>query len=150
MRIEFSFITSVIRLYFIHFFGIIAVGLGYYYGLEFVLSLIYFIIIVSEIKNLPLRGFGINAVIYILWQGIAILCSILLMGNLGKYVFDDNAIFILQYWCTPIYPWASLFTHPGGEYAFSYYVFVIWPWIGFIIFMVIVCRRNGNINIKGS
>ena len=142
MKIEFSYFKYLSRLYFIHFCGIIAVGLGFYYGLEFVLSTIYLVIIFFEIKNLPVKSFLHNAAYYFSWQGLALFCSFLLIGAHSGNFFIDNAVFILQYWSTPIYPWMTLFSNAGGAYAFSYYALISWPWVSVPVFFGIVYRNK--------
>ena len=146
MRKKYSFFISLCRLFFIHLCGIIAVALSYYYGAEFVLSIGYLIIIAGEISNSLNKGLELTALFYILWQGIALLCSALLITNLSAYVFNDNVIFILLFWSTPIYPWASLFNWSGEYYAFSYYALIFWPWIGFILVMGWSCLRRRRSN----
>lgn len=135
MRKKFSLLTPLIRLYFVQVSGILAVGLGFYYGLEYFLSLAYLFIIVQEIRKLHLNKFLSAAALYVLWQGIALLCSALLIGDSSGSVLSDNAVFILQFWSTPLYPWFVYYTGDGGA---GYYALLYWPWSSFFLYMGLI------------
>jgi hypothetical protein len=129
---------ELLRLYVMKIWGTVAVGAGFYYGLEYWLSLLFYYIIIKEIMKISEYYDNYRAVgIFALWQITPLFFSILLIAGLDAGFLSSNAIFVLQFWSTTVYPWFVLLKTGWGYYSDAYYAVMYWPWLSFLLYMLI-------------
>lgn len=98
-------LKALARLYLLQISAFLAIWFSTYFpGLDYLLTVVYLIIVSIEANRL--KGFARSQIllITIIWQGPAALLSILVIANLYFYALSDNAIFLLEFWSTPILP----------------------------------------------
>ncbi len=124
-------LANVIRLYFIH---ISAFGAGvlsiYFPGLDIIVSIIYLLVIALEAHRayeLPLNK---KIIIVLIWQAPAIFFAGICISRLNFMGLYEYAIFMLQFWYTPLVGLLSL----AGITVYSdkplyYYLLIYLPFI---------------------
>jgi hypothetical protein len=128
-------------LYFIHFFAFFAVWFSTYFpGWDIALSVLYLAIIGIESKNSRDLSWGCRVISAIIWQAPAIALCVIIITGLSAGGLSNYAIFLLQFWHTPLLPLVSLF--PGTLYAgkpvyyyillgLSFFMVLYYCWTGF-------------------
>ncbi len=144
MKTPFYNAKIIFRILAIHFFAIVAIGLSFYYNLQFVCSLLYLCIMVIELRNSECNSLTACYALNAIWQFPALFFSVVICLDLSLGSISDNAIFLLQFWNTPIYPWLVLLDMPIGGYSAHYYALLLWPWISIPIFSFCMRFRKTN------
>lgn len=137
-------IKAVARLYLLQLSAFLAVWFSTYFpGLDFLLALVYLIILGLEASRL--KGFACSQILLItvIWQGPAAILSIMAVVNFYFFSLSDNAIFLLEFWSTPLLP---LLTPLGYFNNFDkplyYYLLLAMPWLIGLWYFIFGSRRN--------
>lgn len=131
--------SAVARLLAIHIFAVLAIWLStYIVGLDIILSLVYLVVISMEIRDLRKESVITKRIAALLWLGIPITLSIMTDFNLNSL-----AIFILEFWFTPILPILSLkpYVFASGRPLY-YYILIYLPVVMAIHFFLLVRERS--------
>jgi len=123
-------LSAILRLYLIQISAALAAALSLYYpGLDIVISVLFLLIIAVEGQRYDL---SIKHVIYtaLIWQAPAILYALIIVNNINIPGISEYAIFILEFWFTPLVGILSLanFTVDSGRPLY-YYLLVYLPFI---------------------
>jgi hypothetical protein len=104
-----TILKAIARLYFIHIFAFLAVGLSIYYPpWDIVLAVLYLLIIGVEAYSLRNLSIGRQLAITLAWQGPGILLFLGIISGLKVWDLSNYAFFIMQFWYTPLLPFLSL------------------------------------------
>ena len=148
-------LKAVTRLYLLQTSAFLAVWFSTYFpGLDLLLAVVYLIIVSVEANRL--KGFTRSQILLItvIWQGPAAILSILVMGNFYFYALSDNALFLLEFWSTPILP---LLTPLGYVNYFNkplyYYILIAMPCLLALYYYILGIMTNclktsQNVKIK--
>ena len=118
-------ITTILRLLWIHIFAFTAICLGSFIpGLDFVISMLYLAIVAAEAGAQVYRSFLGRLLMSILWQAPGYLLGMVLLFKWQIPEIYENAIFMLEFWATPIVPWLSLL--PKGYLPYPLYYYGLW------------------------
>lgn len=126
-----------VRLLWIHGFAGAAVWLSSYWaGLEYVVALLYLLVLGSEARAMQDGKVGKRLLVSLAWQLPGFLMAFILLTGWNPLQPYDYAIFILGFWMTPILPWLALLPSSDLAYPSYYYGLIISPfllslWIGF-------------------
>lgn len=104
---------AIARLYFIHIFAFLAVGLSTYYPPgDILLALLYLLVIGVEARSL--RSFSVRNrwAVILAWQGPGILLLLLVISHTSIWDLSNYAFFTMLFWYTPLIPFLSLL--PGS------------------------------------
>ncbi|MGI6435013.1 MAG: hypothetical protein ACOX0F_06620 [Syntrophomonadaceae bacterium] len=116
------------RLLWIHGFAGAAVWLSSYWaGLEYVVALLYLLVLGSEARAMRDREAGERFLISLAWQLPAFFMALILLTGWNPMQPYDYAIFILGFWLTPVLPWLALLPPSGLAYPSYYYGLIISP-----------------------
>lgn len=140
-------LKAVIRLYLLQISAFLAIWFSTYYpGLDILLAFVYLIIIRIEaglVKGYPRRKILRLALI---WQGPAAFLGLLVMGDFYVKALGENAIFLLEFWSTPLLPLLTpltgfnYFNHP-----LYYYMLPAMPWLtGIYYYAMSILQSNTN------
>lgn len=130
---------AVSRLLGIHFFAALAIWLStYIVGLDILLSLVYLVVISMEISSLRKEPVVTKSIAGLLWLGIPIILSIM-----TGFKLSSLAIFILEFWFTPILPILSLkpYVFASGRPLY-YYILIYLPFIMVFHFILLTRKRS--------
>jgi hypothetical protein len=124
-------IIFIVRLYFIHIFAFITVGLSMYYPpCDILLAFIYLILIGIEAYNLGPFSFKTKIITILTWQAPGFLLLFFILGGASIGDISNYSFFIMLFWYTPLIPLLSLlpdlFLHGWPLY---YYVLLTLPLI---------------------
>ncbi|MDR1615981.1 MAG: hypothetical protein LBR98_03105 [Syntrophomonadaceae bacterium] len=143
MKEKYSWSRGLLRLYTIKIGGTAAVGASFYYGFEYLTSLLFYYIVIKEIIKMTEHFDNYKAAgIFVLWQITPLFFSILLILGLEAGFLSSNAIFVLQFWSTTIYPWIALLKTGWGYYADAYYAVLCGPWLSFLLYLLLLKVRK--------
>lgn len=102
-------LTAILRLYLIHIFAFLAVGLSTYYPpWDILLALLYLLIIGIEAHTLKTYTSGSRRVVILAWQGPGILLLLLAISHITTWDLSNYAFFTMLFWYTPLIPFLSL------------------------------------------
>lgn len=128
---------TTLRLLWIHTFAWGAVWLmSYWAGWEYLAAGLYLLVIGLEARNLwdlPWEKRFISALV---WQIPGYAMAIILLTGWNPGGIYDYAIFLLEFWMTPIMPWLVLLPPSGLEFPCYYYGLIagspclsLWIWV---------------------
>ena len=122
-------LKAIARLYVIHIFAFLAVGLSTYYPpWDILLALLYLLIIGIEAHSLRNFNTTCQLAVILAWQGPGILLCLGIVSGITVWDLSNYAFFIMQFWYTPVLPFLSLL--PGfvwQGYPVYYYVLLALP-----------------------
>ncbi len=130
-------LVNAVRLYFIHLSAFAAGILSSYFpGLDIMVAIIYLVVIALEARRayeLPLIQKIVTASI---WQAPSLFFAVLCISSFNFLGLYEYAIFMLQFWFTPLLGLLSL---AGINYYFDkplyYYLLVYLPFISCIYYI---------------
>lgn len=115
-------ITIILRLLWIHIFAFTAICLGSFIpGLDFMISALYLVVVAAEAGAGVYRSFWGRLMMSIFWQAPGYLLGMILLFKWQIAGIYENAIFMLEFWATPIVPWLSLLPKTHLPYPLYYY-----------------------------
>lgn len=121
----------------------LAVWLSTYYpGLDILLAFVYIVVLSAEACRL--KGYNRLRIflIALFWQGPAALLSLLAMGVFYIYALSDNAIFLLEFWTTPLLPLLTLNEFNYWQKPLYYYILLAAPGLLGIYYYVMNRLQN--------
>ena len=129
--------VNLSRLYFIHITAIAAGILSTYFpGMDILVALLYLLLIGFEARRayqLPRWKQSLTALI---WQAPGILWALILITSFNLMGVYEYAIFLLQFWFTPLLGVISL---SGWYFYFDkpiyYYLLIYLPFISFLYYL---------------
>jgi len=133
---------AITRLYFIHIFAFLAVGISTYYPpWDIILSLLYLLVIGSEAHSL--RNFSPNSkwLVIFAWQAPGILLFLLVISHTTIWDLSNYAYFIMLFWYTALVPILSLL--PGvfwRGWPLYYYFLLALPFIMITYHFILSCN----------
>ncbi|NLO21139.1 MAG: hypothetical protein GX119_03975 [Syntrophomonadaceae bacterium] len=130
-------LVNLIRLYFIHITAVAAGILSSYFpGMDIIVALLYLLIIGMEARRaykLPWWKQGMTALI---WQAPGLFFALILITTFDFMGVYEYAIFIIQFWLTPLLGLVSL----SGVYLYLdkpiyYYLLICLPFISSLYYL---------------
>jgi hypothetical protein len=112
---------------------------SYYPGWDIFLALVYFVVLMIERKLCKLRNLSLTQIILsaFVWQAPGIILVFTKLTGMSFCGLYDYAIFILEFWCTPILPLLTLLPQNMGlPFPVYYYALYLAPFI-FILFYIL-------------
>lgn len=130
-------LVNLLRLFFIHITAIAAGVLSSYFpGMDIIVALLYLLIIGMEARracDLPWWKRSITALI---WQAPGLFFAVVLITSFNVMGVYEYAIFIIQFWFTPLLGLVSL----AGLYFYLdkpiyYYLLILLPFISSLYYL---------------
>jgi len=142
----------VLRLYLLQIFAFLAIWLGSYYpGLDTLLVLLYLILLSMEARLSCKYNRSKKLLIILYWQGPAVLLSLIIAGDFYIKILSQNAIFMLEFWSTPLLPLIVPFAEINyPNRPLYYFVILASPVIVGIYYYILSCRNKDSYNNKTS
>lgn len=129
---------TTLRLLWIHVFAWGAVWLtSYWTGLEYLAAGLYLFIIGLEANSLSSLKWPKRLFTALAWQIPGYILAVIQLTGWNPGGIYYYAIFLLEFWMTPILPWLALLPPSGLAYPSYYYGLIagapllsLWIWIG--------------------
>jgi hypothetical protein len=130
-------LVNTIRLYIIHVSAIAAGILGSYYsGLDIMTALVYLLIIAWEARRAGSISFRNNIITACVWQAPGIFFAVLCISSFDPMGLYEYAIFILQFWFTPLLGLLSLAgINSYFDKPLYYYLLICLPFISVLYYL---------------
>lgn len=123
-----NIIKEILRLYTIQIFSFLAVWLSTYYpGMDILLSLVYLAVICWEARSIINFNRTQKVLTALLWQGPAAIISLIFVTGINVPVLSNNAIFLLEFWSTPLLPLLSIQVLTFMNRPLYYYLLLTLP-----------------------
>jgi len=135
-------LKAITRLYSIHIFAFLAVGISTYYPpWDIILSLLYLLVIGSEARSL--RDFPPHSkwMVTFAWQAPGIVLFLLVISHTTIWDLSNYAYFIMLFWYTALVPILSLL--PGvfwRGWPLYYYFLLALPFIMITYHFILSCN----------
>jgi hypothetical protein len=124
-------LIAIARLYFIHIFAFLAVGISMYYPpWDIILSLLYLVVIGSEARLLREFAPSSRCLVILAWQVPGMVLFFLVISHTTLWDLSNYAFFIMLFWYTALAPILSLL--PGifwRGWPLYYYFLLALPFI---------------------
>lgn len=138
-------INTVLRLYMIHLFAILAVWLATYYpGLDVVLAVLYLLVVVREVRYHQSKSRWRIFVVVLTWQLTGLFFSLIILARCTMLELYNYAIFVLELWYTPILPFLSMLPTGSLEKPLYYYALLGMP----LLYVAVLPLFNKKIKIR--
>lgn len=138
--------NAVLRLYFIHFFAVLAIWMSTYFpGFDIFCAVLYIIFISWEIRNLYTWKKGKKFISGLCWLIPPVLLALIAKSNIVIGDLSNLSFFVLQLWYTPFIPLVSLTTshHIAGLWWTSSWVLTM-PCIMAVHYVVFSMKIIGH------